>query len=178
MLYLQLHTRTSTLRVLHLRFSAYDHFNADPRGNIVSRLMARRARSAGKSAIDGTRDSTSAPYDDIAVADINCPMADVEGLLDFAEWAFGLKGLLALQFLAVGDFSHEGRYERQHVLFVRSDLGATSRTRFDDQQFSAEDHTFSVATTMNLESWPGLQEIDLEFLSACPSDSLMESPFG
>ncbi|KAJ5216826.1 hypothetical protein N7468_009834 [Penicillium chermesinum] len=194
--YLQPHASTSAVRVLHFRFSAYDHFGIDPREGIVSRLRARRA-SAARGSVPQThpdrsiisrlnQNSTTDGADaQIPGAQENgmvetspcCPIDDVEGILDFAEWAFGPTGLRALEFLGVGDFSHEGRYEQQHVLFVRPRAGQDGRGQFEDKPCFTDGDTFAVAAA-SAELWPGLGAVDFEFLSSCPSDSLMDSPFG
>jgi hypothetical protein len=44
-----------------------------------------------------------------------------KGLQDLARWAFGPKGLLSLQMIALGDFSYKGRYAKDRVILVRND---------------------------------------------------------
>lgn len=43
-----------------------------------------------------------------------------KSMQDFARWAFGPRGLLSLEMVAVGDFSYQGRYAMYQVVFVRN----------------------------------------------------------
>lgn len=41
--------------------------------------------------------------------------------VSFATWAFGPEGIQSLKVLALGDFSHDDRYEAQRFLVRRRD---------------------------------------------------------
>lgn len=79
-----------------------------------------------------------------------------DDFLDFAQWAFGADGLPKLQVMAYGDFSFGGRFAKHNVIFCRSPDGYRQLTRKD------------------VPAWDLLQK-NMDMLTACPHDRLMES---
>ena len=83
---------------------------------------------------------------------------EVDDLLSFANWVFGPSGVHRLKLLAVGDFSHKDEYPWQQFVLGRK---------------NSKDST----DTFRLLSEDELRAYDLNFLSSCPEDEAMESPY-
>ena len=81
------------------------------------------------------------------------------GLFDLVHWAFGPDGLPDLQVLAFGDFSHDGRFPNQEILFCRQVL-QPSKT------------AWRLATKNEAAIFDGIDR-SMDFLGACPKDVTM-----
>ena len=78
------------------------------------------------------------------------------GLFDLAQWAFGPGGIPKLQVLAFGDFSYDGRFPKQSILFCRQ-LLQPSKT------------TWRLAKKDETAIFNGIDR-PMDFLGACPKD--------
>lgn len=78
---------------------------------------------------------------------------------DFAQWAFGPEGLPQLQVLAFGYFSQDARFRENCMLMAR-------------HKSESSDITFRLISKGDLASLPGFEGA-LEFLQACPKDTLL-----
>jgi hypothetical protein len=114
-----------------------------------------------------------------AVLESSVAIAEAEDFVSFAEWAFGPRGLPALQVLAFGDFSHGDRYSGQQFLLRR----AYPAWEYGSKRVAGDtcDDTmrlpFRPAELADLSIWDGVSVDGARFLSACPGDGLMESPY-
>jgi hypothetical protein len=114
-----------------------------------------------------------------AVLESSVAIAEAEDFVSFAEWAFGPRGLPALQVLAFGDFSHGDRYSGQQFLLRRAypawEYGSKSvavDTCDDTMRLP-----FRPAEMADVSIWDGVSVDGARFLSACPEAGLMESPY-
>ncbi len=78
------------------------------------------------------------------------------GLFGLAQWAFGPDGISQLQVLAFGDFSYDGRFPKQSILFCRQ-LLQPSKT------------TWRLAKKDETAIFDGIDH-PMGFLGACPKD--------
>lgn len=87
-----------------------------------------------------------------------------ESLAEFANWAFGPRGIRSLQLIAFGDFSCLGRYKDDTVLLERVS-GPTTPGNQGDLCFQA----------MGTDVKPllGLLDKYKDAIEACPADSLL-----
>jgi hypothetical protein len=84
----------------------------------------------------------------------------------FANWVFGPDGIPALDILAYGDFSFQGR--QPNVLFGRpQDMIAD-----EEGAASSPGPKFHVVTPQDTRLWDLVQD-NLDFLEACPEDYLL-----
>lgn len=81
------------------------------------------------------------------------------GLFDLLNWAFGPRGPPRLQVLAYGDFSHDGRFPQQSILFCRQPLPSSKIT-------------WRLAKRDETAMFDGIDR-PWEFLGACPRDATM-----
>lgn len=81
------------------------------------------------------------------------------GLFDLLNWAFGPGGPPRLQVLAFGDFSHDGRFPKQSILFCRQPLPSSKIT-------------WRLAKRDETAIFDGIDR-PWEFLGACPRDATM-----
>lgn len=81
------------------------------------------------------------------------------GLFDLLNWAFGPGGLPRLQVLAFGDFSHDGHFPQQSILFCRQSLPSSKIT-------------WRLARRNETAIFDGIDQ-PWEFLGACPRDATM-----
>lgn len=88
---------------------------------------------------------------------------------NFAQWAFGPDGLPALEILAYGDFSFQGR--RPNILFCRS-LDILMDGQSDTSSPIPSTTPFRVMTAREAKSCDLVQD-NLDFLEACPEDILL-----
>ncbi|KAH6667672.1 hypothetical protein B0J14DRAFT_169359 [Halenospora varia] len=112
--------------------------------------------------------ASSESFDDIAEI-LRLP----GGLLQFANWAFGPDGLPALQVLAFGDFSYDGRFHNHNHLFCRHTWSI--RNPENDTLQQSEDElilTFRPIRENDRKLWD-LIDRNTEFLEACPTDSII-----
>ncbi|KAF2193539.1 hypothetical protein K469DRAFT_691105 [Zopfia rhizophila CBS 207.26] len=89
----------------------------------------------------------------------------VEELSEFARWAFGPDGFVALKILAFGDFSYQGRHQRAQVLLCRDE------SRVSD---NASGKNFRYVKKSDQELWE-LLEYYSEALESCPADPLFST---
>ena len=93
------------------------------------------------------------------------------GLTDLASWAFGPSGLQNLQVLAYGDFSYQGRYIEDTVVFGRDRSGESERG------FAGSGNEHSGAkdgyTLLRKEERNDVLALYGNFLEACPVDALL-----
>lgn len=184
----------SALRILHFRFSASDGHYHDTEGTIISRLSERRGQNcrymtdysclSPSNSIGLIGDSLHLipEYDSIG-SGVTLSIADADSFIDFAEWAFGPEGLPHLQVLAIGDFSHKSRYELHQLLMVRK----TSIKQYPEECFEKlganascfdRNECFDIVNALDRDTCAQIEKPDWEFLSSCPSDNLLDSPFG
>ncbi|OJJ52129.1 hypothetical protein ASPSYDRAFT_37528 [Aspergillus sydowii CBS 593.65] len=157
--------------ILHLRLSGEERIHHGLRQEIVSELQkdldrwpwprTRRLKKPNAAGLDfwPTR---KAP--------------EVQEFVRLVQWAFGPAGLLALQILAFGDFSHGDRYREQQVLLRRKRADGSSDGACHGGCCTAN-QSFCLAAIDNDSLWDGLPLDGPRFLSACPSTGLMESPY-
>lgn len=84
----------------------------------------------------------------------------------FANWVFGPDGLTALEILAYGDFSFQGR--QPNLLFCRSQDMVVD----EDDAATSPGPKFHTLTAQDTRLWDVVQE-NLDFLEACPEDYLL-----
>ncbi|KAJ5642317.1 hypothetical protein N7490_006317 [Penicillium lividum] len=193
--------RTSTLRVLHLRFSGSEKFHRDIRHEVLSHLCQRRAWCSYGCFQDHYFESQSflSKLSDIpdivehsihpsGVDNCNKPFLENEVIyhsseasefIQFAEWAFGPTGLTALRVLALGDFSHESRYHSQQFLFHRRYQERVTGVQDSETQFCCgmASKDYCVAAVGDPLLRDHIMVDNSNFLSICPDGSLMESPY-
>ena len=100
----------------------------------------------------------------------DCPLAtgddlnsdELENIQMFANWAFGPMGLHQLQIIAMGDFSHEGRYSCQNLLLCRNSGTGVQKFRYLGSRES------------DPSMWK-LVEDNMDMLAACPMNQLIEA---
>lgn len=90
--------------------------------------------------------------------------------VSFATWAFGPEGIPSLEVLALGDFSHDDRYEAQRFLVRRRDP-------LKESQAPSACLDFVPIELTDLDTWGGFLGNGARFLAACPGGGLMESPY-
>ncbi|CAG8244243.1 unnamed protein product [Penicillium salamii] len=194
----------SQIRLLHLRFSGPERIHRDIQREIITFLHEKRRwyrrgsrlhwgpvnPDAGCSSNDKSDygrilnaffDRSPLEYIDLqeAVLESSVAIAEAEDFVSFAEWAFGPRGLPALQVLAFGDFSHGDRYSGQQFLLRR----AYSAWEYGSKSVAGDacDDTmrlpFRPAEMADLSIWDGVSVDGARFLSACPGGGLMESPY-
>ena len=95
-------------------------------------------------------------------------MSEAEKYSRLINWAFGPFGLPCLRILAIGDFSFEGRYHNQQLLLHRN-----NGTSAD----SNNDHKFCVVDVNQISVRDAILVNDSNFLSVCPENGLMDSPY-
>jgi hypothetical protein len=95
-------------------------------------------------------------------------------LLEFANWAFGPDGLPTLQVLAFGDFSYDGRFNDihnylfcRHTWSIRNPENSISQPEEDELILK-----FRLVRENDRELWD-LIDRNIDFLGACPTDSIM-----
>ncbi|KAJ5318300.1 hypothetical protein N7476_004720, partial [Penicillium atrosanguineum] len=194
--------RMSAIQVLHLRFSGSERTHRNIRAEIhteLSRKYQTRSNAASPderfhqpascstSAADlssrlgdHSYDSLIEHLDEFFISDKpSAPISEAEEFVDFADWAFGSKGLPALQILAFGDFSFEDRYQNQQFLMHRKCVNRTSTGKTCQGPFSdnTNDRNFCVADLVDPSCWDSSQVNGSNFLSICPESGLMDSPF-
>lgn len=84
----------------------------------------------------------------------------------FAIWAFGPDGLPALEILAYGDFSFQGR--QPNILLCRSQDTVAD----GEGAASSPGPKFREVTPQDVRLWDLVQD-NLDFLEACPEDYLL-----
>lgn len=188
----------SKLHILHFRFSGSEKAHRNIRDEILLQLCRRytccsnaiptdqnfRPTSCGAGAsdfstslYDHSYDSFVEELDGFGISDKpSATNPEAEELVNFADWAFGPCGLPALQILAFGDFSFEGRYQKQQLLMhrkcgKRTCIQGTCRDLFCDNTSGCN---FCVA---DVAEWDSIQVHGSNFLSVCPESGLMESPY-
>ncbi|GLA21385.1 hypothetical protein AnigIFM62618_010696 [Aspergillus niger] len=160
----------STIRLLHLRLSGEERNHRHLRREIVSELR----RNAEGGLWSRSRHGPT-------VAGLHLKPArkrsEAQDFVLLAQWAFGPTGLPALQILAFGDFSHDGRYREQQILIRRRRIGEQPYPRVSlDGEYSISS-SFCLVDSDNHSLWDGLPLDGTQFLSACPGTGLMESPY-
>ena len=89
-------------------------------------------------------------------------------LLEFVDWAFGLKGLPELDILEYGDFSYRGR--QPDTLLCRSQrlkqIMAGTKTTL------ASKPPYRQVTKEDVRLWKVVED-NLDLLEACPEDYLL-----
>jgi hypothetical protein len=88
-------------------------------------------------------------------------------LQDFAEWAFGPKGIPSLRVIAYGDFSYEGRFSLNNVLLCK----AASSTKMRRQDVACPN--FRRIADNDRPLWALVHKYS-NVLEACPNDPLLE----
>lgn len=184
----------SALRILHFRLIIHDGHNLDLRTIITSRLSERRTQhsqdvtqgnflSPAKSN-SASRNLTRFFSQNEAIGSEVFPFAvDADMFIDFAVWAFGPTGLPHLRILAIGDFSYNSRYEGQQIAMVRRrSVKENAEIPFDHFRKSKGgfgwSESFDIATVTDHDTCVMTEKSDWEFLSSCPSDDLLDNPFG
>lgn len=191
---LKLEARRSALHTLHFRFSICDGHHLDFKEVVTSRLSKRRAENSRflaketflfppkPNSLSRSPIRLFSQYEPIG-SESSPFIVDPDMLIDFAEWAFGPIGLPQLRVLAIGDFSHNSRYDGQQILMVRRNCSQKDAEK-DFEQFEKSSgcpnwsETFEIATVTDEDTWMIIEKSDWEFLSSCPSHSLLDSPFG
>lgn len=88
-----------------------------------------------------------------------------EGLAEFANWAFGPRGIQSLRLILFGDFCWHGEYKHTHVLLER----ASELTRPE----SHRDMYFRIMRT-DAEPLLGFSDKYKDAMEACPSTPLLD----
>jgi hypothetical protein len=182
-----------SVQLLHLRFSGAEHLHRDIHGEVTSALCSKQHSSSPSLLQNGRRadriaeDNASNDIPDdcsccstfwnpadpgIAVGPLTVSPS-AQAFLAFAEWAFGPMGPPALQVLAFGDFSHGERHRQQQFVVCRNGWAK----RFQDDPNVEDSLPFHLADPADPLVWDGLPVNGLEFLSACPTSGLLESPY-
>ncbi|GCB25461.1 hypothetical protein AAWM_08346 [Aspergillus awamori] len=162
----------SSIKLLHLRLSGEERIHRHLRREIVSELQ-RNAEGGPWS-----RSRRHGP----TVAGLHLKPArkrsEAEDFVLLAQWAFGPTGLPALQILAFGDFSHDGRYSEQQILIRRKRISEQPYPRVSSgRECSSISSSFCLVDSDDRSLWDGLPLDGTQFLSACPGTGLMESPY-
>jgi hypothetical protein len=85
-------------------------------------------------------------------------------VIEFADWVFGKDGIKSLEVLAIGDFSHHGRFRANNSLLCR----CKQDTRDQTAAFRPV-----VETDISLCSFI---HRNMDFLTACPVEPIFEYP--
>lgn len=106
-------------------------------------------------------------------------ISEAEEFVNFADWAFSLKGLPALQILAIGDFSLGDRYYKQQFLVHRKLRNQLHTWKACQDHFCEKtgDRNFIVADVAEPSLWESIEVNGPNFLSICPESGLLESPY-
>ncbi|OJJ65594.1 hypothetical protein ASPBRDRAFT_79703 [Aspergillus brasiliensis CBS 101740] len=146
----------SSIKSLHLRLSGEERIHRHLRREVVSELR----RNAGRGAMPARKRS------------------EAQYFVLLVQWAFGPTGLPALQILAFGDFSHDGRYSEQQILIRRKRINEQPYPRVSsEKECSSISSCFCLVDSDDRSLWDGLPLDGTGFLSACPGTGLMESPY-
>ncbi|KAI2868709.1 hypothetical protein CBS147323_11290 [Aspergillus niger] len=160
----------SSIKLLHLRLSGEERNHRHLRREIVSELR----RNAEGGLWSRSRHGPT-------VAGLHLKPArkrsEAQEFLLLAQWAFGPTGLPALQILAFGDFSHDGRYREQQILIRRRRIGEQPYPRVSSDREYSISSSFCLVDSDDHSLWEGLPLDGTQFLSACPGTGLMESPY-
>ncbi|GKZ98507.1 hypothetical protein AnigIFM59636_003302 [Aspergillus niger] len=162
----------SSIKLLHLRLSGEERIHRHLRREIVSELQ-RNAEGGPWS-----RSRRHGP----TVAGLHLKPArkrsEAQDFVLLAQWAFGPTGLPALQILAFGGFSHDGRYSEQQILIRRKRISEQPYPRVSSEgECSSISSSFCLVDSDDRSLWDGLPLDGTQFLSACPGTGLMESPY-
>ncbi|KAL2783007.1 hypothetical protein BJX66DRAFT_330899 [Aspergillus keveii] len=150
--------------ILHLRFSGEERIHDGLRREIVSQLQKDLDRWPWSRPRRFTK-SKAAGLDFWPTR----KASELQELVRLVQWAFGSAGLPALQILTFGDFSHGDRYREQQVLLRRKRPDGSSERKCHGECYTAN-WIFCLADIDDDSLWD-------DFLSACPSTGLMESPY-
>ncbi|KAJ5346162.1 hypothetical protein N7452_004166 [Penicillium brevicompactum] len=191
----------STIRILHIRFSGSERLHRDIPHEISARLRTKQLRnmcqnyqieSIGQGCYPNSwsdlaniinDDSTSPVIWDMDQSDSAgkfLPVSEADEFVSFAEWAFGPTGLPNLQILALGDFSHKDRFQKQQCL-IRRRCHKKER-RYEDYPRSSCGHEpefspcFCATNAADDQIWGG-PSVGARLLSACPASGVIVSPF-
>lgn len=188
----------SAIQVLHIRFSGSERAHRNLRAEIHTALSKKyQTRSNAASSDeryhpascstsatmrlgDHSYESLFEHLDEFIISDKpSAPISEAKEFVNFADWAFGSRGLPALQILAFGDFSFEDRYQNQQFLVHRKCVSRTSTGKACRDPFSdnTNDRNFCVADLVNPPCWNSFRVNGSNFLSICPESGLMDSPF-
>jgi hypothetical protein len=135
------------VRILHIRQSGTEfmHFRSDSSENLANLLSNAPSTSRSTKKSDPEHGSKVE-----------------EATHKFAQFAFGPKGLLLLQVIALGDFCYDGRFAQTTAFLVRSALG-NDATDCSYRQIRHEDYEQRVLIDKYYDA-----------LSACPTSARFE----
>lgn len=167
-----------SLRILHIRQSGVDIKHNGSWGQDVD--MARKFWDFDDPDFEGSKKS-SAPkvrageedYRPLAACDLYCHLdASFEQL---GQKAFGPDGIASLELLVYGDFSHDGRYARNNMVFVRNeDYVHQPDVRDDEQPTMSSERTFRFIRRRDRRQHDLLEKYAYA-LAACPTESILGS---
>ncbi|KAI9784369.1 MAG: hypothetical protein M1816_000893 [Peltula sp. TS41687] len=104
-----------TLKLLHIRRTGSDLRDGTNPDDLGDRYSGDGSYDTHMERLRDLSDLHQSQHSDGKIRNKGFPPA----LAEFAQWAFGPTGYPALQVLAYGDFSYEGRYERYNLLLCR-----------------------------------------------------------
>ncbi|KAJ5369964.1 uncharacterized protein N7496_006056 [Penicillium cataractarum] len=183
----------STLRILHFRFSGSELYHRNIQNEVIVRLSQKQPRCPDCRFQTDIREAHSCSIiesnyatrimceshepDVTSTSSPLCTVADE--FIHFAEWAFGPTGLPNLRVLAFGDFSFGSRYENQQCLFRRRPVSKGEGPRADGDGGCRcwAGRYFCIASGTDPLLWNDIKMDEINFLSVCPENSLMESPY-
>ncbi|BCS00167.1 uncharacterized protein AKAW2_50508S [Aspergillus luchuensis] len=160
----------STIRLLHLRLSGEERNHRHLRREVLSELR----RNAEGGLWSRSRHGPTVAGFHLKPAQ---KRSEAQDFLLLAQWAFGPTGLPALQILAFGDFSHDGRYREQQILIRWRRIGEQPYPRVSSDREYSISSSFCLVDSDDYSLWEGLPLDGTQFLSACPGTGLMESPY-
>ncbi|KAJ5291493.1 hypothetical protein N7478_000744 [Penicillium angulare] len=183
-----------TLQILHLRFVGLDHLHRNIQSEVIAQMKTGRAycscgcwaNNLRRGSNPRSRCSFTSTWEESMTSDLmktsvssEIPVGsdlcfdEAREIVEFADWAFGPRGLPSLMVLAFGDFSYEERYQRQRFLARRRMNGVSKEPGCAESEES--DWTLCITNKVSALDEDPFHGSDT-FLSVCPDGSLMENP--
>lgn len=195
--------RTSSLEILHFRFSGLDRLHRNVKSEFSAQFNQHQALSSGESLGPGQHVGVeslqpecycSSPFrlEHASECDLDSPsfslsdisettraLSEAEEFVEFASWAFSPSGLPKLQVLAFGDFSHGDRFSDQQFLVCRKAADRPLHNGAYQGILSNcnSNSNYCVVESQDPSAWANVRIDGPLFLSTCPESGLMESPF-
>ena len=198
--------KDSHLQVLYFRLTGADHLHRDIRSEIISHIYEQDgpgkecpcgcwSELARRPALIDCEFDWADVWEEESALSTETPQpqpchgpdtpeavrkgsAEIQEVLDFANWAFGPTGLPNLEVMAFGDFTHEGRHQKQSFVIRREYLKPPPRNDSGLTSGASRWHRWfiCIGDVNNPSLWSNVDVDGNRFLSACPDGDLMESP--
>ncbi|KAJ5737407.1 uncharacterized protein N7483_002532 [Penicillium malachiteum] len=195
---LELGAKKSKLEILHFRFMGLEHLHRDIQSEVMSQIRGCHwycscgcwAKIFRRSSHPDDRYGFAVKWEESLAAELikasgrQAPVeeswmnySEARQIVEFADWAFGPRGLPSLEVLAFGDFSYGERYQKQRFLARRRQKSVSDNARKESRITTDEesDWALCISNEESLLETSCFEDHD-SFLSVCPDGGLMESP--